>query len=51
MIQRKYYILQGVSLRERHTPPTTLAQEGNIDSVKRDNEERSMLDCKCKLAT
>ena len=27
--------MQGASLRGRHTPPATLAQEGNIDRVNR----------------
>ena len=39
--------IQGASLRGQHTPPATLAPEGKIVW----SGQRSMLDCKCKLAT
>ena len=39
--------IQGVSLRGRHTPPATLAQEGKLVW----SGQRFMIDCKCTLAT
>ena len=43
----RYIYIKGASLRGRYTPPATLAQEGKYRAEK----EKSMLDCKCKLAT
>ena len=42
-----WYKIQGASLRGRHTPPATLAQEGKIAW----SGQGAMIDCKWKLAT